>query len=109
MDRKVRLGSQLSGNISVFDLRDGDCFNAAKVPGYEVVNFEEVELTPCTGDWVYRALNSFVITLNGKFPGEDYLMAQSDRRCQRLTDIYMFPTSESWVAGDRVVACLMES
>ena len=99
---------QLTGKISVFDLRDGDCFNAAEIPDSETVDFEQVELVPCSSDWVYRALNSFVVDRQGQYPGEDYFMAEGDRLCNRLAGVYLFPLPESWELGDRAVACLME-
>ena len=97
-----------TGKISVFDLRDGDCFNAAEIPGFETVDFEEVELVPCSSSWVYRALNSFVVDRDGDYPGEDYFMAEGDSRCNRLASVYLFPLPESWALGDRALACLME-
>ncbi len=98
---------QLTGKISIFDLRDGDCFNAPTVPGSETVNMEDVELVPCSGDWVYQALSSFVVALDGDYPGEDYFVAQVDSRCDRLSNTYIFPVAESWALGDRAVSCLM--
>ena len=69
---------------------------------------ENVELVPCSGDWVYQALNSFVLTLDGDFPGVDYLYAQSELGCDRQSNIYFYPALESWALGDRVILCVME-
>jgi len=97
---------QLTGKISVFDLRDGDCFNAPKIPGGESVNMEDVELVSCSDDWIYRALSSFVVTLDGDYPGQDYFVAQAGSICDPSTGFYLFPMLETWAVGDRVIACI---
>ena len=97
-----------TGKISVFDLRDGDCFNAARIVGTEVEDLENVELVPCSGDWGYRVLSSFVVSLDGDYPGDDYFTNEADRRCGRLTTFFLSPHPDSWEFGDRSVMCLQD-
>ena len=100
---------QFTGKISAFDLRDGDCFNAALVSESEKVDFGDVELVPCTGSWVYQAKNSFLVNRDGDFPGYDYFTSEGDRRCHLSSVVYLHPTLESWNLGDRVVSCLAQN
>ena len=99
---------ELSGTISVFDLRDGDCFNAPTVPEFGIVDFEDVELVLCSGDWRYRVLNSFAVDREGSYPGDEYFTEEADFRCHRLYGVFLFPLAESWALGDRTVSCLQE-
>ena len=86
----------LGGTISVFDLRDGDCFNGARVPLGETIDVYDVELVACTGGWDYRVLNTFNIDQDGPYPGEQYFDNQANVRCHRLFDFFIFPLDESW-------------
>ena len=99
---------QLAGQISVFDLRDGDCFDAPEIAGTGLFNLEDVKLVGCSGEWSFLALNSFVVDRGGDYPGEDYFMEEGYRRCDRLADTYLFPLPESWELGDRTVMCVGE-
>ena len=96
---------QSAGQISVFDLRDGDCFDAPEIAGSGLLNLEDVKLVGCSGKWSFLALNSFVVDRGGDYPGEDYFMEEGYRRCDRLADTYLFPLPESWELGDRTVMC----
>ncbi len=100
---------QLAGQISVFDLRDGDCFDAPEIAGSGLFNLEDVKLVGCSGEWSFLALNSFVVARDGDYPGEDYFMEEGYRRCDRLADTYLFPLPESWEFGDRTVMCIGEA
>jgi len=113
---------QLTGKISVFDLKDGVCFNAPTVPGGESVSSasapvaakiavdfpSHVELVDCSGDWEYRAVKSLVVTRDGSYPGQDFFVMQGRNICSIAAELYLFPMFENWEAGDRVVACLEE-
>ena len=100
---------QMTGKISVFDLRDGDCFDAPEIPGGSgLFDLEDVKLLGCSGDWSFVALNSFVVDRGGGYPGENYFMAEGNRRCDPLSNIYLFPMQDSWELGDRTVMCIGE-
>jgi len=100
----------LGGTISVFDIRDGDCFNAGLPSEYGATDtFEEVELVSCSGEWEYRVLDSFVVNRQGAYPGKDYFYDQAQLYCHRLWDFIFFPITESWELEDRTVQCLQES
>ena len=98
----------LTGKISAFDIRDGHCFDAPPVPGTGAVDLYDVKLVSCSGNWGFRSLNSFVVDLDGDYPGVSYWARVTDTQCHRLTDIIIYPTPESWEHGDRTVSCLME-
>jgi len=98
----------LTGKISVFDIRGGDCFDAPPVPGTTVVDLYDVELVSCSGDWAYKSLNSFVVDLDGDMPEESYWHRVTDTQCHRLANVFIVPHAESWALGDRTVVCLME-
>ena len=100
----------LSTEISAFDLRDGDCFNVTGNPGLaQGVEFEVVELVPCSGDWQLSVINSFIVEQNGEYPGEDHFQALAIVKCDRRYSLPLQPTEESWQFGDRTVNCVQES
>jgi len=99
----------VGGTIDTFDLRDGDCFNSASLAGLgeEFGIFEEVELVPCSGDWQFRILNSFLIS-DTKLPSDLGFLELGEAKCHRLYTFAFFPTSESWELGDRTFSCIQE-
>lgn len=98
----------LTGKISVFNIRDGDCFDAPPAPGTNSADLYDVELVSCSGDWAYRSLNSFVVDLYGDIPGESYWDRVTDTQCHRQANVIIYPHATSWASGDRTVLCLME-
>jgi hypothetical protein len=105
---------QLVGTISVFDLRDGDCFNLegpspAFLDTLEGEETTEVLFVPCSGDWEHRVVNSFVVDRDGDLPAIDYFDEIAFAECHRLYDWYLGPTAESWDVGDRTIACIQDN
>ena len=88
-------------NIHYLDLRDGDCFNAPD--NFEIVN---VELVPCSGEWMYRVLHSFLVDKEGHYPGDDYFAEQFHRRCDYGAQFFIYPLRDTWDQGDRTVRCI---
>lgn len=96
------------GVISILDVREGDCFNGISIPEVGTVDFEEIELVPCSGEWDYRAVSSFTISGHTNWPGEEFMGEEADRRCGRVASIFFFPSQQSWDLGDRVINCVQE-
>ena len=92
--------SDLSTGISVFELGDGDCLDFTN---------RNVELVPCTGEWEYRVLGSFVVDLEGQYPGDDYFAQEVKYKCDLRYTYYMRPTVELWRQGERVVSCFQQN
>ena len=97
-----------SGEISSFDLRDGDCFRDVELVGVDSGEFTNVELVSCSGNWTMRILDSFLLDDVGKFPGDDYFMEQSEILCSGSATFTYFPTKGSWDDGDRTLQCVQE-
>ena len=97
---------QRTGTISVFEVRDGDCFNSNELVETEL---SEVELVDCAEDWDERAINSFVVDLDSGFPGDFYFVQPTIEKCDRRSTYPLQPTKESWDVGDRTISCIQES
>ena len=95
-----------SGDISIFDIRDGDCL-VTTLP--DVGEMGRIEIVPCTESWESRVLSSFVVESIATFPGNEFFSQPALNRCDRRYSFLMFPTKESWAAGDRTVICLQRS
>lgn len=99
---------QFTGKISIFDVRDGDCFNAPIVPETQSIDYFDVELVACSDDWSHKALNSFLVELDGDYPGDRYFENLADSGCDRRYSVLFYPLPESWALGDRVINCVLE-
>jgi len=108
-----------SGNQSVFDLETGDCFN--DVAGEEDGEQSTVPVVDCAGPHDNEIYYEYSIDARGSYPGEDEVIAGADAVCATefaafvgvgladsdLTYFPVYPTEESWAAGDRVVYCAL--
>jgi len=70
----------LIADISVLDVREGDCITS-QLPDGTV--FETVQIVACSGNWQFRVVSSFVVEADGPFPGDDYFVQQAFVRCDR--------------------------
>lgn len=103
----------ISASISVYDLQPGDCISSLHIvdvvdAGVESEEVKSAILVPCFADWKYRVLNSFVLSIDGEYPGHLYFDAQVEARCDRYTTYYIYPFSGGWEEGDRRIVCLEE-
>ncbi|MBX6752094.1 MAG: DUF4190 domain-containing protein [Micromonosporaceae bacterium] len=104
-----------AGDVSVFDLRVGDCIESLP----DTDRHYEVQVVPCMQ--LHEAEVYAVFDLPGSsYPGEDELFAMADEECfDRLESYsswaasdpsievyYLYPTSQSWRVGDREVTCI---
>ena len=92
--------------LSIYELRQGDCFSYGSESPSEANTYEEVFPAACASDdWDWVVSDTFVAAGKGVYPGEEHFFMLGYQRCPRSDDI-QFPTAGSWDAGDRVVTCL---
>jgi len=91
---------------SMFDVRDGDCLEMY-LP--DVGDIENTNVVDCNGNWDAKVLNSFVVDVNGVYPGKAFFEQQSMGKCDRRTSYLLMPTEESWLIKDRTVNCVQDS
>jgi hypothetical protein len=105
-----------SGDISVFDLKKGDCLVSA-VP--EDVDTRTVEVGPCSERHVAEVFAAFDLT-DGPYPGRDQVLRLAEGGCARRydesaaadgdlpeTDLsYFYPARETW-RTDKGVVCMV--
>lgn len=106
-----------AGEMSVFDLRTGDCFDD---PATLAGPVEKVPVVPCSDPHDNEIYFAFELP-DGDFPGASAVDGAADDRC--LTEFEPFvgvgyfdsvldyfaitPTSGSWDQGDRTVYCVI--
>lgn len=98
--------------VSVFDLRAGDCIaergNDAALQG----DVDEVRVAPCNHPDVTGAVTILFavedpVDAQSAFPGEPYLEGLAAERCDRGAPFtYLIPLEESWSNGDRTIVCI---
>ena len=104
-----------SGDLSVVDLRVGDCFDDKDPSADEI---EDVIAVPCTTEHEFEV---FYVGAMGKgsYPTDDAFETYVTQNCNPAfgayigkayddsdLDIYwMFPTDDAWRSGDRTVQC----
>jgi hypothetical protein len=109
------------GSLTVFDLKDGDCFNNVPANDKEVMS---VNAVPCGQPHDAEVLAQVTVTASGAYPGVDKIAAEVEQLCvdkvgdriQRspITDqldmFYFYPTAESWTRqNDRGGTCVAAS
>jgi hypothetical protein len=100
-----------TGEISIFDIRDGDCFNdmlTKDLTGEQESSVYKVELVPCSGDWDFRVLDVFTSNQSGEFPSDAAWRDEADSRCPMEFDFFYTPGKESWDVGDKLITCMEE-
>lgn len=108
-----------AGNVSVFDLRAGDCV----VPPTDVkAELENVRVVPCKEPHTQEAYSIEPYTQGDAYPGDQALTAFADGVCleryegyigvayqdSKLFYTYLLPSARSWNEGkDRKVVCIV--
>jgi len=107
------------GQVSVFDLSEGDCWNNVPDAGEET---ETVDAVPCTEAHESEVFAVFDVDLGEEWPGLDAVTAEAETQCvQRfegfvgltydqsaLNLFYFNPIEESWnELNDREVVCVV--
>jgi hypothetical protein len=107
------------GNVTVFDLRIGDCFNAAEFSENEGAEVADVDGVPCSEPHAFEVFE--VADYNGsEYPGTDAQFATAfEQVCIPPFEEYVgvpyadselyasaiTPTEEGWNSGDREFIC----
>lgn len=108
-----------SGQVSVFDLSEGDCWNNVPDEGQET---ETVDAVPCTEPHESEVFAVFDVDLGEEWPGIDAVTAEAETQCvqrfegfvgltydQSVLNLFYFnPIEESWnQLDDREVVCVV--
>ena len=96
--------AKLDRLADLYSLVMGECFNEAPETGDLLV-----ERVDCSGSWEYQVTDVFSVSEEGAYPGDTYLQAQAEQKCERPWDFYYSPSAESWGRGDRTVTCARTS
>jgi hypothetical protein len=105
------------GDLSVFSIREGDCFDDGDLTAEELV---EVAAVPCAephDNEVYAVFD--IANQDETFPGDDSLAARANEACYQLFEDFVgiayedsaldffpiTPTKAGWEDGDREVIC----
>lgn len=102
------------GNIDVFDIKVGDCFDES----YSFDAVSSLPGVPCNEPHDAEAYASFNVSFDS-YPGDDGMWDVAFERClerfenfvgrdyeSSQLDIYtLYPSAESWAANDREVIC----
>lgn len=105
-------------DADVFSIRVGDCFVGADLAG----TVEKVPTVPCSEPHDSEMISEKRIE-GDKLPADAELIAQGDEYCvaqfeawvggpyagSSLEYTYLYPTPESWDAGDRSLQCVVMS
>ncbi|WP_243225810.1 septum formation family protein [Microbacterium sp. CIAB417] len=105
-------------NISIFQLKLGDCLPADAMSGAEQT---DADVVPCDEPHGYEVYHEFELA-DGEFPGSDAIQTEVEAQClpafgefvglsydESTLDITWYePTESSWTEGnDRLVQCLI--
>jgi hypothetical protein len=108
-----------AGDLTVLKLQVGDCFDEPGAPtGTETTEIFSVEAKPCSEPHDFEVFHTFAVEAE-ELPSEEDLFGQAGESClaafepfvgipyedSELDVNFMFPTPESWGAGDRTVVC----
>lgn len=112
-----------AGNLSVFDLQEGDCFDAG-LNSSQVTEISEVRAIPCAEPHVYEMF-SVANYPAGESPSaadEDYTAWERENCLGRFeayvgldydSSMYyisaLIPTDSSWAQGDRTLMCFLHT
>jgi hypothetical protein len=106
-----------AGDISVFDLREGDCFEDPEDGATQVATVLAVPCGEPHDNEIYFAFD----LRDGDYPGVNAIDVEAEERCfaefesfvavayfeSDLNFFPMTPTPDSWEAGDRTVYCTL--
>ena len=86
-----------------FDYAAGSCIGPAD-DGHRVI--------PCSSTDVFGDVTGLVdvsseYAVSAPFPGQEVLDAIVERDCKSADDYYLFPSEDTWAAGDRVMVCVV--
>jgi hypothetical protein len=114
-------GGQIShkGNLSVFDLKVGDCFNNPTDTSNGVAS---VQAIPCTQPHNAQIYAKFSLTAgaDGAYPGDSALNDQASKGCSddtedlnqsavtsSMTPRFLIPEEDTWNNNERMASCMV--
>lgn len=115
-DTLADTGDEATGTVSAFALVDGQCLN---YPSNAADGVDTLEATECTAPHNAQVYHLSDLA-DGDFPGTTAVSAEADSICLEqfepfigrdyaTSEFYistLFPTEQSWAAGDREIVCL---
>ena len=93
--------AKLDRLVNRHSLNSGECFK--KAPETQDL---QVELANCSDDWEFQVTNRFPVPHDDGYPDIDYFNFEAEQKCDAPSDIYFFPTVESWSLDGRTVTCV---
>lgn len=105
-----------AGDVSVFELRPGDCVLQADLEG----EISQTKVVPCAEEYDYEVFSDFDLDYS-EHPGEETIHQVAETGCIEsfpgyfgisyeesiLHVSWLYPTEESWAqSSDRTVSCL---
>jgi len=105
-------------DVSVLDLKVGDCWNDIPDDGVET---DTVSTVPCTEPHEGEVYAVSAMELGDDWPGQDQVSTEAEAECVQqfegfvgmayqdsaLSIFYFSPTEDSWAAGDRGAVCVV--
>lgn len=104
------------GTIAVAALEPGDCLTGLVVGGDERITLASVHLASCDGPHELETFAVFDLPAAEDYPGRERVVRAADDECEERLEatvenpdefgiVSFWPTNESWLLGDRGVAC----
>jgi hypothetical protein len=112
-----------AGDLGVLALRVGDCFDEPSAPSTgEVVEVFTVDAKPCSEPHDSEVFHTYELTAD-ELPSDDAVTSEAGERCMETFESYvgstyeeseldfsfLWPTSDSWDAGERTVMCSLRT
>ena len=110
-----------AGDVGVFALQVGDCFDDPSLAAAAdaTVSVEEVAAVPCETPHDFQAFAEFNVEEAETYPGDEVIFDQAEAGCverfepfvglsyeeSRYEFSYLYPTTDTWEAGDREILC----
>lgn len=95
---------------SAFDLEVGDCIMPPEIAGGEAIDVERVRTIDCSEPHDAEVIAVFEIEGRpSQFPGEEALFREAQQGCPTKCSLFIYPTRQSWNAGDRRITCILQS
>jgi hypothetical protein len=92
---------------SLTSLKRGDCVRAPDQASADE-EVSEVDQVSCSESGVLRVASIVEVTGYAEYPGVEQIEGLAADRCSASTVFTLYPTGESWKAGDREIVCFSE-
>ena len=108
------LDEQSPTRKSSFDLRVGDCYNDSHLKAIEdgetIDQSEQVKIVSCNDPHDFEVVDLIYVDKpsDAPYPGVAYFNNVWNNDCALESELFLFPSAETWEVDDRVVTCLVE-